>query len=73
MGRLPRKIKKKIPKDSFYCYTPTSKMIYPENGLSYYSIKVCPFYKYGEYIFGYCNLIKCEVIDQVKECGERCP
>jgi len=53
--RTPRKLKKKIPKDTFYCY----------------DIKPCKFYTYVDGLEGYCSLIKCEITDQVKECGER--
>lgn len=71
MNRVPRKKKKKIPKDTFYCYTPISKMIYPKDGLPFYRITRCPYYKHVSGIEGYCSLLKCEIIDQVKECGER--
>ena len=37
--RIPRKKKKQIPKDTPYCYTPTSDMIYPKDDLPYYKIK----------------------------------
>lgn len=72
MARIPRKLKKKIPKDTFYCYTPTSGIIYPKDGgLSYYTTKPCPFYKHKDSLFGECKLLKCEVLDQCKECGAR--
>ena len=68
---IPRKKKKLIPKDTLYCYTPVSDMIYEEGKLPYYKISLCPFYKHIEGIEGYCTLIKCEVLDQVKECNSR--
>lgn len=35
-----------------------------------YWIKLCPFYQHtGEEIFGWCKLIKYEVMDQCKSCG----
>ena len=42
--RVPRKIKKQIPKDTFYCYTPTSGMKHFKDGTYGYSIKTCPLY-----------------------------
>ena len=69
--RMPRKSKKKIPKNTFYCYTPLTGMIYEEGKLPYYKIKRCPFYNYVNGLEGYCKLLKCEIIDQVKECGVR--
>lgn len=72
MKRIPRKLKKLIPKDTFYCYIPTSGMIYPKDGgLPYYNIKTCSFYQWMDGIDGYCKLVKCEVTDQCKGCGER--
>jgi len=70
--KIPRKKKKKIPKDTFYCYEMNNGMIYPEDGsLPYIKIKTCPFYESRDGLEGYCRLIKCEIMDQVKECGER--
>jgi hypothetical protein len=48
-SRIPRKLKKQIPKDTVYCYTPTSGMKYFKNGTYGYSIKVCPFSTYIKY------------------------
>ena len=42
--RIPRKKKKQIPKDTFYCYTPTSKPGIMEDGRWGYNIKLCPFF-----------------------------
>lgn len=70
MIRIPRKKKKKIPKDTFYCYTAMSNMIFPDEGLPYFKIKPCPYYNNMKEIIGFCSLLKCEVIDQVKECNE---
>ena len=42
--RIPRKKKKQIPKDTFYCYTPTSKPGIMKDGRWGYTIKTCPFY-----------------------------
>lgn len=88
--RVPRKLKKKIPKDTHYCYIPTSGLKHFEDGSYGYSIKLCHFYdwrkikdlkppyldeedleKYGEETVGYCKLIKCEIDDQCKSCGQR--
>jgi len=68
--RLPRKLKKKIPKDTFYCYEPDNKKNRTETGFSFW-IKPCKFYRNEDGLEGYCNLLKCGVTDQVKECGER--
>lgn len=41
--RIPRKIKKQIPANTFYCYTPTSD--FKKLGNTYgYTIKLCPLY-----------------------------
>jgi len=42
--KVPRKIKKQIPKDTFYCYTPTSSMKYFKDGTYGYSIKTLYFF-----------------------------
>lgn len=52
--KIPRKKKKKIPRDTFYCYDNRG---------------VCPFYSHIEGIEGLCSLMTCGVDDQVKECG----
>lgn len=70
--RVPRKKKKLIPKDVPYCYTMVSDIIYESGQLPYYKTKTCPFYQYKDGLEGYCKLVKCEVMDQVKECGMRC-
>jgi len=73
MKRLPRKLKKKIP-EGFYCYEFTGKtsQVWNEEYKIFvpsYGIKLCPFYKSGDGLFGECKLLNCEVIDQVKECS----
>ena len=68
--RIPRKQKKKIPKDTPYCYTSDFKMIYPEDGsLPYYKIKCCPYFESTGKIEGHCKLLNCGVLDQTKSCG----
>lgn len=68
--KIPRKKKKKIPV-GMYCYTPLNTT-YDENGhYKGYKIKICPFYKHVEGLEGFCKLAKCEVTDQVKECGSK--
>jgi hypothetical protein len=42
-GRVPRKLKKQIPKNTHYCYTPTSGFKYFEDGSYGFETKVCPF------------------------------
>ncbi len=42
--RVPRKLKKQIPKDTHYCYTPTSGWITFKDGRQGYKIKLCPLY-----------------------------
>ena len=71
MKRIPRKKKKLIPENTYYCYTPTSKVIKEKGRLSYYHFKPCKFYNHVEGIRGFCSLLKDEIIDKVKECGER--
>lgn len=44
--RVPRKIKKKIPKDTFYCYTPLTNPGVMEDGKWGFKIKTCPFLTY---------------------------
>ena len=96
MGRIPRKKKKLIPKDTPYCYTPTSGFKDLGDGRYGFTTKVCPFYSYikikdiplknrpkwmdDEYVaeFGekeeaWCRLVKFEIDDQCKSCGERYP
>lgn len=44
--RIPRKLKKQIPKDTPYCYTPTSNFEIMDDGGYGYTIKLCPFYSW---------------------------
>ncbi len=44
--RIPRKKKKQIPKNTHYCYTPTSEPGIMDDGKWGYTIKMCPFYTY---------------------------
>jgi hypothetical protein len=68
--RIPRKLKKKIPKNTPYCYEPDYKKNAQQKSLFPYWIKPCPFYQHtGEKIFGWCRIIKNEVMDQCKSCG----
>jgi len=70
--RIPRKKKKKIPKDTAYCYTPTSGIIRSKGELPYYKIKTCIFYKHVDSVDnldGYCTLLKDKITDKVKDCG----
>ncbi len=48
--RVPRKKKKLIPKDTFYCYTPTSGMMTFKDGTYGYKIKTCAFLDYIKYL-----------------------
>ena len=79
--RIPRKLKKKIPSGTPYCYDFVS---YYDGGMN---IKRCDFFeyiqlkdkplhyknevdiKYPNYKVGWCNLIKYEIDDQCKSCG----
>lgn len=45
------------PKEYPYCYTYTDKY------------RVCKHYKHIDGLEGYCMLLKCELLDQVNECG----
>lgn len=52
--RVPRKLKKKIPKDTVYCYTPTGEtgVIWNEEyqtEVPWYGIKKCHFYTRKKY------------------------
>ena len=54
--RVPRKIKKQIPKNTPYCYTIKSGMIYDDGAIPYFRAKACHLYAKadnGEY---YCKL-----------------
>ena len=67
--KIPRKLKKKIPKNTPYCYVPDFKKNAQQKELFPYWIKSCPLYQHQEGINGWCRLIKDEVIDQCKSCG----
>lgn len=67
--RIPRKLKKMIPKNTPYCYNPDFKKNAKQESLFPYWIKPCPFYEHKQNIDGWCRLIKCEVLDQCKSCG----
>lgn len=67
--RIPRKAKKAIPKDTFYCYTPDYVKNKKQDKLFPYWIKTCKFYSHVEGLDGHCSLFKCRVLDQVKVCG----
>lgn len=56
MTRIPRKKKKQIPKNTYYCYDSKTMIS-------------CPFHICGDGIFGYCSLIYCKIEDQIKSCG----
>lgn len=62
--RLPRKIKKKIPRGP-YCYT----MLGVSEDLMTINIKPCPFYKHIGEVEGHCSLLNSEIFDQVKDCA----
>jgi hypothetical protein len=81
-SRLPRKIKKKIPK-GVYCY----KGIHFDSKTGIYHVKKCDFYtnikmgdkpielqdeidkEYPEEYVGWCNWLTCEIDDRCKNCG----
>lgn len=53
-GRVPRKLKKQIPKDTVYCYKGdgTSGITWNEEyqtNVSWYGVKTCPFSTYKKY------------------------
>lgn len=65
--RIPRKSKKKIP-NGYYCYK-FLKIINDEKVENVrLRIKPCIFYQHVDGLEGYCKLLKCDVIDQVKSC-----
>lgn len=47
--RVPRKLKKQIPKDTPYCYIPTSNPGLMKDGRWGYTIKLCPLYTWKKY------------------------
>lgn len=47
--RVPRKLKKQIPSNTHYCYTPTSGWKILNNGRQGYTIKPCPFYTWKKF------------------------
>jgi len=47
--RVPRKLKKQVPKNTPYCYIPTSKYKPFKDGMYGFSIKVCPFYTWMKF------------------------
>lgn len=71
--RMPRKIKKKIPKDTVYCYVYDEKKNRKNKELGSYYIKPCGFYEYLDGLEGRCKLCNCGVTDQVKSCSLRYP
>jgi hypothetical protein len=48
-GRVPRKLKKKVPKNTHYCYTATSGFKKFKDGTYGYTIKICKFYTHIKY------------------------
>ena len=69
--RIPRKIKKQIPKNTPYCYAPDDKKNAKQKDFFPFWIKTCPFYKHIDEFDGWCKLIKHEIDDQCKLCGRR--
>lgn len=58
-----------------YCYTFTGETFERWNEeiqskVSVYETEECPFYRHKGGLFGECIKHDCEVMDQVKECGE---
>lgn len=47
--RIPRKLKKKIPKNTHYCYIPTSGFGKLKDGRYGFTIKTCHFFKHEKY------------------------
>lgn len=68
--RVPRKLKKKIPKGR-YCYRRVGEFTIFKDGGRGFKIKTCPFLEQrSEGIFGgHCKLTDYEVMDQVKCCS----
>jgi hypothetical protein len=60
---------KRIPSNTIYCYGINS--IDMEKGIIHTS--TCPYYEYGEDIWGTCKLDNSEVMDQVKNCDINMP
>lgn len=58
-----------------YCYTFTGETFEKWNEelqtmVPAYKISPCPFYEHVEGLQGKCTKYNCEIMDQVKECGE---
>jgi len=51
----------------FYCYEPLSVESSKEKGFIM-KVKPCGYFHHIEGIEGYCTLLKCDVMDEVKEC-----
>lgn len=68
MKRIPRKIKKKIP-IGLYCYNFLKLINTKRTEDVKIKIKLCLFYEHIEGIEGNYRLLKCDVLDQVKECS----
>lgn len=69
-----RKILEKIPEDSFYCYKPDKDKNAEDEKkgkCGVYHTKPCKYYKHKKGLYGKCMLYKCEIVDQVKDCGLR--
>lgn len=52
--KAPRKLKKQIPKNTFYCY----------------GKKRCKFWKYLDGNYGHCTYMNDEVLDSIKICNK---
>jgi hypothetical protein len=64
--RVPRKIKKKIPK-GVCCYTPIG-IIWGLEAMEF-KVRTCSFYHHYEGTEGYCRLTRFGIEDQDKSCG----
>ena len=60
--------KDKIPKGTPYCYESKGWKKSKKDGL-YLEIESCPYYKHSSGVLGHCILLKCDILDQVKECN----
>lgn len=69
--RVPRKKKKKIPSNTFYCYKYDVDRNEKDPISNGFWIKTCCFYKNKDGLIGYCKLLKDEIEDQVKICDQK--
>lgn len=69
--KIPRKLKKKIPKDTPYCYTIDWDKIKRQNPTDGVFIIPCPFHSFTIEKGEVCMLTKIQLDNYCKSCGRR--